>query len=134
MARLDEAKTWTRRAKTATDTSLDAIGRQSSVASFLNGENRKRKLSRRRKAAAPKTTMLGASADRLGDADQLLRRDVENPEHQVEESLLVSSHPDRAAAVRVLEHPEHALHTNADAVSDRHCGDDVDEFRDDTSP
>ena len=39
------------------------------------------------------------------------------------------AHPDRAAAVRVLEHPEHALDAGADAVSDGLRGDDVDELR-----
>ena len=39
------------------------------------------------------------------------------------------AHPDRATAVRVLEHPEHALDAGADAVSDGLRGDDVDELR-----
>ncbi len=43
------------------------------------------------------------SADRLREVDQLLCGYDEYAEHQVHEHLAVSTHPDRAAAVGVLE-------------------------------
>ena len=44
---------------------------------------------------------------------------------KVQEHILVPAHPDRAAAVGVLEHPEHALHASEPSVPEGFCRDDV---------
>ena len=121
-ARLDEEEAWKIKAKAAANTVLEAIGRQSSAVSLLTGrEKRTRKPLKRRSADVRKRRGRAASTDRLREADQLLRGDDEYAEHQVQEHLLVPAHPDRASAVRVLQHPEHALHASAPSVPEGFC-------------